>query len=101
MHGLPQAMCEMLTIVGKKLEEVTKDKKRLEGYFVILEKWGKSKARICSLCALTPHLQPLLVAAASPSTPCMHDSMHACPSEASDEDCCLHARRCCRRAPSS
>ena len=42
-----QAMCEMLSIVGKKLEEVTKDKKRLEGYFVILEKWAKSKARAC------------------------------------------------------
>ena len=40
-------MCEMLSIVGKKLEDVTKDKKRLEGYFVILEKWAKSKARTC------------------------------------------------------
>lgn len=38
-----QAMCEMLSIVGKKLEENTKDKRRLEGYFVILEKWSKSK----------------------------------------------------------
>jgi hypothetical protein len=36
-------MCEMLTIVGKKLEENTKDKRRLEGYFVILDKWSKSK----------------------------------------------------------
>ena len=36
-------MCEMLSIVGKKLEENTKDKRRLEGYFVILEKWSKSK----------------------------------------------------------
>ena len=33
----------MLSIVGKKLEENTKDKRRLEGYFVILEKWSKSK----------------------------------------------------------
>ncbi|BDA41688.1 Eukaryotic translation initiation factor isoform 4G-1 [Coccomyxa sp. Obi] len=39
-----EAMCEMLTIVGKKLEEVTKDKKRLDGYFVILDKWSKNKA---------------------------------------------------------
>ena len=38
-----QAMCEMLSIVGKKLEESTKDKRRLEGYFVILDKWTKSK----------------------------------------------------------
>ena len=38
-------MCEMLSIVGKKLEENTKDKRRLEGYFVILEKWSKSKVR--------------------------------------------------------
>lgn len=38
-----QAMCEMLSIVGKKLEENTKDKRRLEGYFVILDKWSKSK----------------------------------------------------------
>lgn len=38
-------MCEMLTIVGKKLEEVTKDKKRLDGYFVILDKWSKNKVR--------------------------------------------------------
>lgn len=42
-HVGAQAMCEMLTIVGKKLEEVTKDKKRLDGYFAILEKWGKIK----------------------------------------------------------
>ena len=42
-----QAMCEMLSIVGKKLEENTKDKRRLEGYFVILEKWSKSKVRPC------------------------------------------------------
>ncbi len=35
----------MLTIVGKKLEEVTKDKKRLDGYFVILDKWSKNKVR--------------------------------------------------------
>lgn len=40
-----QAMCEMLTVVGKKLEEVTKDKKRLDGYFAILEKWAKNKVR--------------------------------------------------------
>ncbi|EIE25379.1 hypothetical protein COCSUDRAFT_46693 [Coccomyxa subellipsoidea C-169] len=39
-----EAMCEMLTVVGKKLEEVTKDKKRLDGYFAILEKWAKNKA---------------------------------------------------------
>ena len=45
-----QAMCEMLTVVGKKLEEVTKDKKRLDGYFAILEKWSKSKARFISEC---------------------------------------------------
>ena len=44
MHAPPvQAMCEMLSIVGKKLEENTKDKRRLEGYFVILDKWSKSK----------------------------------------------------------
>lgn len=43
-----QAMCEMLTVVGKKLEEVTKDKKRLDGYFAILEKWSKSKVRCAS-----------------------------------------------------
>ena len=36
-------MCEMLSIVGKKLEENTKEKRRLEGYFVILDKWSKSK----------------------------------------------------------
>ena len=41
-------MCEMLTIVGKKLEEVTKDKKRLDGYFVILDKWSKNK--VCGYC---------------------------------------------------
>lgn len=38
-------MCDMLAIVGKKLEETTKDKKRLDGYFVILEKWGKNKVK--------------------------------------------------------
>lgn len=55
-----QAMCEMLTIVGKKLEEVTKDKKRLEGYFAILEKWSKSKAR-----CLPSLLSPLEITVAS------------------------------------
>jgi translation initiation factor 4G len=44
-----QAMCGMLTIVGKKLEETTKDKKRLEGYFVILVKWSKSKVLVAQL----------------------------------------------------
>ena len=43
-------MCEMLSIVGKKLEENTKDKRRLEGYFVILEKWSKSKVSHQTLC---------------------------------------------------
>lgn len=42
-------MCEMLTVVGKKLEEVTKDKKRLDGYFAILEKWSKSKVHSISV----------------------------------------------------
>ena len=42
-------MCEMLSIVGKKLEEMTKDKRRLEGYFVILDKWSKSKV-LCPAC---------------------------------------------------
>ena len=64
-----QAMCEMLSIVGKKLEESTKDKRRLEGYFVILDKWSKSKvaappsahiAACCKQCNLAhnfPRLQ--------------------------------------------
>jgi hypothetical protein len=42
-------MCEMLTVAGKKLDELSPgakpaDKKRVEGYFVILEKWSKNKA---------------------------------------------------------
>ena len=43
-HGWAQAMCEMLTIVGKKVEEMTKSKQRIEGYFAVLERWSKSKA---------------------------------------------------------
>ncbi len=39
-----QAMCEMLTIVGKRLEEAAKNKARLEGYFAVLERWAKSRA---------------------------------------------------------
>lgn len=46
-------MCEMLSIMGKKLEENTKDKKRLEGYFVILERWSKSK-----VCCISPKHLP-------------------------------------------
>ena len=46
-------MCEMLSIMGKKLEENTKDKKRLEGYFVILERWSKSK-----VCCIAPKHLP-------------------------------------------
>lgn len=37
-------MCEMLTIVGKMLEETTKTQQRIEGYFAVLERWSKSKA---------------------------------------------------------
>ncbi len=42
--GRAQAMCEMLTIVGKKVEDTSKNKTRLEGYFAVLERWSKSKA---------------------------------------------------------
>ncbi|KAK9827674.1 hypothetical protein WJX81_006915 [Elliptochloris bilobata] len=38
-----EAMCEMLTIVGKKVEETAKNKQRLEGYFAVLERWAKSR----------------------------------------------------------
>ncbi|KAK9820254.1 hypothetical protein WJX72_008106 [[Myrmecia] bisecta] len=37
-----EALCEMLTIAGKKLDESDKGRKKLEGYFVLLEKWAKS-----------------------------------------------------------
>jgi translation initiation factor 4G len=33
----------MLTIAGKKMDETAKNKPKLDGYFVILEKWSKSK----------------------------------------------------------
>lgn len=42
-----QAMCEMLTIAGQKMDEAQKAEggknKRMDGYFVILEKWSKNK----------------------------------------------------------
>ncbi len=44
-----QALCEMLTIAGKRLDEVTKKRPQVDGYFTALEKLsrsGKLPARI-------------------------------------------------------
>eukprot|EP00884_Botryococcus_braunii_P007223 jgi/Botrbrau1/16501/Bobra.0142s0095.1 len=39
-----EAMCEMLTVAGKKMDlQGGKSKPKMDGYFVILEKWSKSK----------------------------------------------------------
>ena len=37
-----QALCEILTISGKRLDAVTKKRAQVEGYFASLEKLGKS-----------------------------------------------------------
>ena len=44
-----QALCEMLTIAGKRLDEVTKKRPQVDGYFATVEKLsrsGKLPARI-------------------------------------------------------
>ena len=38
----PQALCEILTIAGKRLDEVTKKRPQVEAYFASLEKLAKS-----------------------------------------------------------
>ena len=37
--GHAQAVCEMLAIAGKQLDEVARDRKRVDGYFSILDKY--------------------------------------------------------------
>ena len=38
-----QALCELLTKAGKKLEANPKSKQKFQSFFVTLEKWSKSK----------------------------------------------------------
>lgn len=44
MCGVPQALCELLTTSGKNLDNRTKEKKKIDGYFTALEKWLRSPA---------------------------------------------------------
>ena len=37
-----QALCEMLTIAGKRLDEVTKKRAQVDGYYATLEKLARS-----------------------------------------------------------
>ena len=35
-----QAVCEMVTIAGKSMDEVARDRKRMDGYFSTLDKYA-------------------------------------------------------------